>query len=189
MLFSERADFALANQLRAGAAPLGDVYTFVSGLYFRGKMAYSRAFAAPPGELPPAVVITPGRGLVSPELPVTIDELRQMAEIPIDAGDPRYIRPLEEHAQLLHDTAPPDCSFILLGSIATGKYTDPLIRILGERLLFPAEFVGRGDMSRGGLMLRCAQDGVELNYIPAKGAVRRGIRPPKLPKPGARRQP
>ena len=66
-------------------------------------------------------------------------------------------------------------------SIATSKYVEPLTDIFGSRLLFPSEFVGRGDMSRGGLMLRCAREGIELAYIPADSAVRRGKRPPKLP--------
>ena len=69
---------------------------------------------------------------------------------------------------------------VLLGSIATGKYADALLEVFGERLLFPSDFVGRGDMSRGGLMLRRVQDGQELPYIPVNGAVRRGKRPPKL---------
>ena len=67
-----------------------------------------------------------------------------------------------------------------MGSIATGKYVDVLERVFGERLLFPAEFVGRGDMSRGGMMLRAARAGEELEYRPIAGAARRGPRPPKL---------
>ena len=50
----------------------------------------------------------------------------------------------------------------------------------GQRLCFPADFVGRGDMSRGGLLLRCAVDRCELTYISVAGAVRKGKRPPKL---------
>jgi hypothetical protein len=56
-----------------------------------------------------------------------------------------------------------------------------LMSAFGKRLLFPAEFVGRGDMSRGGLMLRCVEQGTELTYVPAQGAMRQGTRPPKLP--------
>jgi hypothetical protein len=70
---------------------------------------------------------------------------------------------------------------VLLGSIATGKYVDTLLPVLGERLLFPREFIGRGDMSRGGLMLRAAKLGEELEYMPVAGAIRRGPRPAKLP--------
>ena len=75
----------------------------------------------------------------------------------------------------------PDCAVVLLGSIASPKYVDVLQTIFGQRLLFPADFVGRGDMSRGGLMLRCAADRQELPYIPVAGAIVNGKRPPKLP--------
>jgi hypothetical protein len=71
---------------------------------------------------------------------------------------------------------------VLLGSIATPKYVEPLLAIFGERLRFPAEFAGRGDMSRGGLMLRCVSQGVQLTYVPVFSGVRRGPRPAKLPK-------
>lgn len=65
-------------------------------------------------------------------------------------------------------------------SIATPKYVEPLVEVLGERLLFPSEFVGRGEMSRGGLMLRCVKSGKQLTYIPAAMAVRHGARPPSF---------
>jgi hypothetical protein len=64
--------------------------------------------------------------------------------------------------------------------VATGKYVDVLLEVMGERLLFPVDFVGRGDMSRGGLLLRAAEQGRELHYEPVAGAVRRGRRPPRL---------
>jgi len=73
-----------------------------------------------------------------------------------------------------------DCEVVLLGSIASPKYVDALLQIFGPRLLFPADFVGRGDMSRGGLLLRHAAANVELPYVPVAGAVRHGPRPPKL---------
>ena len=60
---------------------------------------------------------------------------------------------------------------MLLGSVASGKYVDLLLPIFGERLMFPPDFVGRGDMSRGGLMLRCVDAGFELPYVPLAGAV------------------
>src|SRR6185295_18728316 len=69
---------------------------------------------------------------------------------------------------------------VLLGSIATGKYVDVLLDVVGERLLFPTEFVGRGDMSRGALLLRAARSEVELGYAPVAGAVRRGPRARKV---------
>jgi hypothetical protein len=61
-----------------------------------------------------------------------------------------------------------------------GKYVDLLLPIFGDRLMFPVHFVGRGDMSRGGLMLRCVTAGLELPYVPLAGAIRHGERPPKL---------
>src|SRR5207237_7146045 len=69
---------------------------------------------------------------------------------------------------------------ILLGSIATGKYVEVLLANFGQQLRFPADFVGRGDMSRGGLMLRCAADLQELSYVRVAGAIVNGKRPPKL---------
>ena len=56
---------------------------------------------------------------------------------------------------------------MLLGSIATGKYLDLLLPILGERLLFPRAFAGVGDMRRGAMLLRAAASGEELEYAAA----------------------
>jgi hypothetical protein len=69
---------------------------------------------------------------------------------------------------------------VLLGSIATAKYSSILSEAFRERLRFPSSFIGRGDMSRGGLMLRCARAGRELEYVPLSGAPTRGSRPPRL---------
>src|SRR5678815_3668029 len=60
-----------------------------------------------------------------------------------------------------------ECEIVLLGSVATGKYLDILAPIFGSRLRIPAEFVGLGDMSRGGLLLRCVRENRQLNYIDA----------------------
>jgi hypothetical protein len=38
----------LAQRLRNEGAPLGEVFSFISGLYFRGKLTYARAYANPP---------------------------------------------------------------------------------------------------------------------------------------------
>ncbi len=188
LVLNDRAEFDLAVRIRREGAPLGDVYSFLSGLYFRGKIEYARAFAAPPAGVPAALVITPGRGLLPPETLITIEDLRQISAVAIDVDDPRYRAPLERDVRRMDALAGGDCRYVLLGSLATDKYTGPLMEILGERLLFPEEFVGRGDMSRGGLMLRCSSDGTELNYVPAPGAVRHGQRPPKLaPKPAKRK--
>ena len=180
MLLNERSEFDLAVRLRAAGAPIGEVYAFISGLYFRGKLAYARAFASPPPGLPGSLVITAGRGLLEPGERISLDELVRISSVPIDTGDPRYTGPLVQHARSLAASAGPDCRIVLLGSIATAKYMEPLIETFADRLLFPAEFAGRGDMSRGGLMLRCASSGVPLTYVPALSGPRHGPRPPKL---------
>jgi hypothetical protein len=179
MLLNERAQFDLARRLRnGGEVSLGEAFTFLSGLYFRGKLAYANAFARP--DLSRVLVITPTRGLVPAATLVTLADLREFAEVDIDEADPRYRRPLERDLRRLVRQLTPRCQVVLLGSVATGKYVSVLLEILRERIQFPAEFVGRGDMSRGGLLLRCAVDRTELGYIPVQGAVRKGKRPPKL---------
>lgn len=182
MLFRDSAAFDLAVRLRTTGAPIGEAFAFISELYFRGKLAYSQAFAAPPPDIPGAFVITSGMGLVPPETVVTIDHLRQSAGIPIDASDPRYREPLERGCRTLVELAGPDCEYVLLGSVATVKYLAPMVAVFGDRLLFPEEFIGRGDMSRGGLMLRCARSGEELTYRPLGNLTRHGPRPPRLPR-------
>jgi hypothetical protein len=182
VVLSDRAQFDLAVKLRTEGAALGEVYAFISGLYFRGKLAYAQAFAAPPPGMTSALVITPGRGLVPPELPVTIDELRAIGAVEVDAANPAYRAPLERDARLLSGLAGPECDLVLLGSVATVKYLEPLVEVFGDRLLFPMEFIGRGDMSRGGLMLRCARAGVELTHVPVGRVTHHGPRPPRLPR-------
>lgn len=169
-------------RLREGRAePIGEIFQFLSGLYFRGKLAYARAFAAPPPELPSGVfVITTGAGLVEAETAVTADAIRGFAGIDISASNAAYRQPLERTARSLFEESGGEMEVVLLGSIASGKYVDVLGPIFGERLVFPPAFVGRGDMSRGGLMLRAARSGEELEYVPVAGAVRHGGRPPKL---------
>ena len=111
---------------------------------------------------------------------IRLDDLREFAVVDIHEDDPRYRAPLERDARRLAKKIPPGSEIILLGSIATGKYVDVLLASLGDRLRFPADFIGRGDMSRGGLMLRCAVDRQELPYIAVAGAIVNGKRPPKL---------
>ena len=184
---SPKAQFALAVALRSeDGAPLGELFSFVSGLYFRGKLTYARRFARPPDPLNPVVgsgihVITPTAGLRSPDTLITPPAVRGFARVDVDAENSRYRRPLEASARALLVEIGPDCDVVLLGSVASPKYVTVLGRIFGERLKFPIAFVGRGDMSRGGLLLRHARDGVELDYVPVQGAVLHGARPPKLP--------
>ena len=183
---SDAAQFPLAEQLRTSdGASLGEVFSFVSGLYFRGKLAYARRFTCPPDPTDRVVaggilVITPNAGLRAADVAVTRESIQAFAGEPIDLTNDRYRRPLEQGARALGASIGPDCDVVLLGSIASGKYVEVLLPIFGERLLFPPSFIGRGDMSRGGLMLRCAASGEELDYIPVGGAIRQGKRPPRL---------
>ena len=186
LVTSPSAEFDLARQLRTSAgAPLGDVFAFVSGLYFRGKLAYARRFANPPDPTDRLVghgvlVITPNAGLRAADTPVTATSLRVFAEADIHVDNSAYRRTLEQSARAVVDAVGSDCEVVLLGSIASPKYVDVLLPLFGEKLLFPTTFVGRGDMSRGALMLRHAASRVELEYAPVAGAVRHGPRPPKL---------
>ena len=173
-LLNPGATFELAARIREpGGAPIGEVFAYISGLYFRGKLTYSRAFTSN------AVVITPSRGLLPIDTLVTLDVLREFARVDIDPANPRYRQPLERDLVRLARTSR-KTEVVLLGSVASGKYVEILLDHIGDRLVFPETFVGRGDMSRGGVMLRAARQGEELTYIRAAGAMRRGTRPPKL---------
>jgi len=179
-LLNPAADFPLATQLRQlEGASLGDVFAFLSGLYFRGKLTYARAFATPDAAVAPIRIITTNRGLLTPEYRVRPADLTDFACVDLSAAGEEFAAPLARDAQQLAREAP-DALVVLLGSIATNKYVGPLAQVFGERLVFPSAFVGRGDMSRGGLMLRHAGDRRELTYVPVFSAVRHGKRPPKL---------
>jgi hypothetical protein len=186
MLVRPAAQFDLALQLRSPeGAPLGDVFRFMSGLYFRGKLEYARAFARPPPGSSGALVIAPGRGLVPVDARVRPDDLAAYARVPVDARSARFAKPLREAAAELAACLG-DGDAVLLGSFATGKYVDVLLEPLGDRLLVPPAFAGRGDMSRGGLLLRSVRAGTELEVVPLSRAPRHGPRPPRLP-PAPRR--
>jgi hypothetical protein len=146
---------------------LGEVFQFMSGLYFRGKLTYAKRFGR-------ALIITTNRGLLPADTRVTLDDLRRFAETDIAAGSEAFRAPLRASLAKL------DSEVVLLGSIASSKYVEVLVEALGDRLVFPSDFVGRGDMSRGGLLLRAADEGRELPYVPVRGAKRNGARPPKL---------
>jgi len=181
LMLREGATFPLALRLRDGRLTLGEAFSFISGLYFRGKLAYATAFAQPPADADGVLVITAGGGLLPARTLLNREELRNISVASVSLSDQRYRLPLERDAQLLAERIGPNCEVVLLGSVATPKYVEPLLKLFGERLLFPAEFAGRGDMSRGGLMLRCARSGEQLTYVPVATAQRHGARPPKLP--------
>ena len=180
-LLNPTAEFPLAVQLRQlEGAQLGDTFAFLSGLYFRGKLTYARAFASSDAALAPIRIITTNRGLLTPEYRVRPPDLADFACVDLGAAGEEFAAPLARDAQLLASEAPADAVVVLLGSIATNKYVGPLMQVFGERLVFPRDFVGRGDMSRGGLLLRYAREQREMEYIPVANAVRHGKRPPKL---------
>src|SRR5207244_1425801 len=179
-ILSPKAQFSLAVELRSRrGAMLGDVFAFVSGLYFRGKLTYAVRFAGFDG----VHVITPNAGRRRPATYIPHKALRTFADGDIHHHNADYRRPLEKSARALLDEIGPVCDVVLLGSVASPKYVDVLTAIFGERLRFPIDFVGRGDMSRGGLLLRCVREQRELEYAPVMSAVaRHGPRPPKLPR-------
>jgi hypothetical protein len=172
-VLSPRATFPVATRLRGEGVPIGELFAHMSGLYFRGKITYAQKFGC-------AFVITPDEGLIPAETTITSDRLIQLASGEISLENPQYRTPLERTAQALSNTTGASTQFVLLGSVASEKYVTVLTAIFGARLVFPADFVGRGDMSRGGLLLRAAAASRELEYIPVIGATRHGARPPKL---------
>ena len=174
ILLNPKSEAATVLEFRSGRMTLGRAFAFMSGLYFRGKLSYAERF----GE---ALVITPTRGLQPPSLPFNLSLLREFAVGDVSLDNPEYRSALERDVQALEKRIGTRAQVVLLGSVASGKYVDVLLPILGTRLRYPSAFIGRGDMSRGGLMLRSAASGIELEYDALTTGVRpRGPRPPKL---------
>ncbi len=170
-LTSPRARFEAAQNYRSPeGVTVEEAFTFMSSLYFRGKITYAHHFAAPTTELAlrtgddGILVIAPGFGLVPPSWRITKERMKKLRQTPVDLKCPAYCEPLEAHAEQLREIAP-GSNVVLLGSVATGKYVDVLLPVFGDRLLFPREFAGAGDMKRGGMMLRAVREGQELDYV------------------------
>jgi hypothetical protein len=183
MLLREESTLEIASRLGTGALTLGEAFAFLSGLYFRGKLTYATAFtrAAQGHTAGEVLVITPTRGLLSPDTLVTAALLQEFAGVDLHPDDPRYRAPLVRDAEALRDRLPAGARVVLLGSIASDKYVSVLSAVFGRRLHYPADFIGRGDMSRGGLLLRSAGAGTPLGCVVLDPAApRRGTRPPKL---------
>src|SRR2546423_10136764 len=163
LLFNPRADFTVAQRFRSPeGAPLGEVFSFLSGLFSRGKLISARAFENPPPRRASGVhIITPTDGLCSPGVMVTLKDIDRYGSVPIEADESRYRYPLERDATALAEKIGPKCEVVLLGSVATGKYIDVLEPIFGGRLVFPKEFIGHGELARGGLSLRGDETGYE----------------------------
>jgi hypothetical protein len=153
MLLRPEARFDLAVRLRREGAPVGEVFAFVSGLYFRGKLAYAAAFG-------PSRVITPDLGLLDPDELIQAEDVARFGAIDIARGSADFLEPFRRDvAGLVHDGP-----VVLLGSLATGKYLDVLVPAFGDRLYAPADFPGMGDMKRGSVLLKAARAGQELPY-------------------------
>ena len=182
LILNPASELPLARRLRTSAGvPLGEVFSFCSSLYFRGKVTYAERFAVAPADLAPAYVITSSNGLVSSRLRITATTVERFAGVPIDPAEATLSRAALSVRRELQGQLSSDTQVILLGSIATPKYVDPLIECFGDQLFFPTDFVGRGDMSRGGLLLRAVAANRELAYQQLSGTLKRtGSRPPKL---------
>ena len=184
-LASPRARFAAAERFRSpeGVA-VEEAFSFMSALYFRGKIAYARRFAGSREEVSgePILVIAPGFGMVPPHWPVTVERLRKLARTEVDPRCRAYARPMREQAEILAGRLAAGTQVVLLGSIATGKYLDLLLPALGSRLFYPSAFAGAGDMRRGSLMLKAARAGVELGYSPLLGRTGRAGGKPRMAK-------
>jgi hypothetical protein len=157
-LLDTAANFPLARRLQNEGAPLGEVFSFVSGLYFRGKLAYASRFGGPDQIL----VISTNRGLLPVGTLINAADLRALGTGDISLKDETYRRSLTRDAERLRGDR-----IVFLGSIATRKYLEVLGHALGARLLVPRAFIGMGDMSRGSILLEAARLGQELAYMPA----------------------
>jgi len=121
IILGKCAQFDLAKRLRSErGASIAEVFTFLSGLYFRGKITYASRFASGGNGTSSVFVITPTRGLVDAKTLIRLDDLREFAEINIDENDPRYRKPLTRDARRLAKRLPADSNIVLLGSIASG---------------------------------------------------------------------
>ena len=176
-LTSPRARFGAALRFRSEeGVPIEEAFSFMSSLYFRGKITYARHFALPPPELGDTgiFVIAPGFGLVPPNWCITGERMKKLRKTPVDLKNRSYCEPLRQHARQLRETAP-HSRVVLLGSVATGKYVDLLLPVFGDRLLFPRDFAGAGDMKRGGMLLRAVREDREMEYV-TLDAPRRRVR-------------
>jgi hypothetical protein len=158
---------------------------FLSALYFRGKLTYARTFAQPPVSCEGVFIITPTAGLLPHNTMIRLSRLRGFSRVPINIKNRRYRGSLLRAVKALAAAIDSDCEVVLLGSISSGKYLDVLFHVLGDRLRVPVDFVGRGDMSRGALLLRCVRENRELEYITVSQLAERSKRPAFVPLPSA----
>lgn len=93
----------LHRRLRNEGVLLGDLFPFISGLSFRGKLAYACAFARSPNDLAGAYVITACGGLIPPEKRVTLEQMREICIGDVDPANVCYCRPLTRDLHILSE--------------------------------------------------------------------------------------
>ena len=172
-LTSPRSNFDAARLYRSPeGVPISIAFAFMSALYFRGKITYALHFADP---TPDGVfIIAPGFGLVPCDWRITEERMKVMSKTDVDVRVRKYRKPLERDAAALANALGADAEVVPLGSVASGKYVDILLPLLGRRLRFPAAFAGMGDMARGGLLLRAVRANRELDYTTLDAPRHRG---------------
>lgn len=110
LLLRERAAFPLAVRLRSTrGVTLGEAFSFLSGLYFRGKLAYAERFARPPAGAQGVRVITTDRGLLPGDAPVGVEDLRRFGKGDISRDHPAY-RHGTRFLRWRPDKAPEQCT-------------------------------------------------------------------------------
>jgi hypothetical protein len=94
LLLNGNSEFEMAQRIRRQGAPLGELFSFISSLYFRGKLAYAEAFSQSLTGFPSTLIMTSSRGLLPPQTVIRLDDLVEMSGVPIDPADARYREPL-----------------------------------------------------------------------------------------------
>ena len=117
--------------------PLGEVFTYLSALYFRGKLAYAQAYAAPPPGCPGVWIITPTAGLVPHDVLIRLPKLRGFGRVPIHLKNRLYCSSLRRSARKLAGDIGPNCELILLGSIGTENISISSRRFSAAGCAFP----------------------------------------------------
>ena len=144
-------------------------------------MTYAERFGRPPPGLSGGLVISPVEGLRFLHEPVTLERLRGWADVPIDAANPRFTRPLVRARRRSRAgprrAAPASCCWAAWPPTNTSS---PCPRSSATTCCSRRTSSAAGDMSRGALLLRAARAGQELAYAPVEGARRHGPRAPRL---------
>lgn len=163
LLTSAQARFPAAARYRQGGLTIGEAFAWISSLYFRAKLHYARRF----GSLATGsavLVIAPGFGLVPEDWPLSSDRWRRLRRVPVDPRRPAFRRPLATACDELRQRLSADDRIVFLGGLSAERYLSVLGPALGPHLLIPRDFVSRGQMQRGSLLLRAIRDDEELVY-------------------------